>query len=118
MRPQPQHIPMEVPSTIRGRLRFELYCLLLVFLPYEGNSDGRKLIVTLITGTSILIAILDSIGLANPPSYFRYWLIFNGLIVGRMWGIQFNNIAGVSISHDRDQRSQTSDQVDVEERNK
>ena len=82
------------------RLIGEAVCFGLIFVPYNGNNNTRKFVTAILTVAAALIIVGDAFGIADPPNYFLYLLLFVGVIVGRMWGIQFNNIAGVEFSYD------------------
>lgn len=100
MRPDADSLPKPVPSTILKRLQFEIWCLALVFLPFPGNNNSRKYLTILLTLTTLTIVIGDAFGYAEPPFYFKYVLMLTMLIIGRMWGIQFDKVTTISINYD------------------
>jgi len=80
----------------RRRISAELRCFLLVFWMYETNNDSRKAVTILAVAVYALLELGAAFGYANLPAEFFYMRLFIGILIGRMWGIQFNNVAGLS----------------------
>ena len=84
------------------RLVAELYCLSLVFRFHRDNDHTRKaatLVVVVVWGA---IEVGAAYGVATLPSEVWYLRLAVGILVGRMWGIQVNNVAGVGLSYGGD----------------
>lgn len=94
------------PVTDSRRLAVELYCLLLVFIPHRHNNTTRKLATLVVVATWAILEILNAVpafaGEVILPKEFFLLRLFVGIVIGRMWGIQFNSIADYSISNDND----------------
>lgn len=82
------------------RLTGEAYCLSRVFVPYNGNDNTRKYATLAIVVTWATLELLSALGHATLPDGFYLLRLFVGILIGRMWGIQFNNIAGMEFSYD------------------
>lgn len=95
------------PVTHYRRLAAEAYCLLLVFIPHHYNNTTRKLVTVIIVSAWALLEVVNAAPGLVPgdvmlPEGFAYIRIFIGVLVGRMWGIQFNSIADYSINSEDD----------------
>lgn len=77
----------------------ELYCFALVFKPYNGNSHERKFGTILVVLVWAALELGAAYGAADLPNQFFYIRLFVGVLIGRMWGIQFNNFAGVEFAY-------------------
>lgn len=81
------------------RLKAELYCLFLTLVPHANNHDGRKAMTILVVGVWAILEVGSAFNLATLPDQFFMLRVVVGVIVGRMWGIEINNFAGVEFSH-------------------
>lgn len=80
------------------RLVAELYCLSHVFVPTEANNNARKVGTVLVVLAWAMIEVGSAYGVAELPEQFFYIRVFVGVLIGRMWGIQINNFAGVEFT--------------------
>lgn len=86
------------PISDHRRLLAELYCLLLVFVPHRYNNTTRKLATLVIVITWATLELINAApglvtGEVHLPNQFYLLRLFVGILIGRMWGIQFNSIA-------------------------
>jgi len=84
------------------RLVAELYCLSLVFRFHTDNNDGRKAATLLVVLAWAAIEVGAAYGVATLPNEVWYLRIAVGILIGRMWEIQINNVAGVGLSYGGD----------------
>jgi len=77
----------------------ELYCLLLTVVFHDGNNHGRKALTILLVVAWAAIEVGAAYGLATLPDQFFVLRLVVGLVIGRMWGIEMNNLAGVEFSY-------------------
>jgi len=77
----------------------EMYCFALVFWFHADNHDGRKAITLVVVLVWAAIELGAAFGYANLPSEFFFLRIVVGIVVGRMWGIQITNVAGVELGY-------------------
>jgi len=77
----------------------EVYCFLLTFWFWEDNNNGRKGMTLLIVLVWAALEVGAAFGYAELPSQFSFLRLFVGILVGRMWGIQFNNFAGLEFNY-------------------
>lgn len=78
----------------------ELYVFLLIFIPHRYNNNARKYLTLLLFSTWAAIEIGTAFHLATVPSQFS---LIRGLVLillGRMWGLELNNFAGVEYSNE------------------
>ena len=92
------------PLTDPRRLVAELYCLALVFVPHANNHSTRKAATITVVLAWAILEILNAApglvaGQVNLPPQFYLLRLFVGILIGRMWGIQFNSIAGVDLAY-------------------
>jgi hypothetical protein len=78
----------------------ELYCLYLTMVFHDDNHNGRKLATLVVVGVWGAIEVGSAFGAATIPTQFFFLRLFVGVLIGRMWGIEINNFAGVEFSHD------------------
>lgn len=83
----------------RRRIAAELYTFSLVFRFHVDNNDGRKFATLLVVGVWAALEVGAAYGFASLPNEFYFIRIFVGILIGRMWGIQFNNFAGLEFSY-------------------
>lgn len=81
------------------RLYAELYCLWLTLVFHDGNHHGRKALTILIVGVWALLEVGAAFGYAHLPEQFYMLRLGVGILVGRMWGIELNNFAGVEFTY-------------------
>lgn len=99
MQPRPDDVRRSFLDAPLARVRAELYCLYLTVRPHPDNNHARKagtLIVILVWG---VLEVGSAFGAANLPSQFTFLRLFVGVLIGRMWGIEINNFAGVEFGH-------------------
>lgn len=80
----------------------ELYCLLRTFTTTEDNHDSRKYATVLVVAAWATIEVGAAFRVANLPDQFLFLRLVVGVIVGRMWGIEVNNFAGVEFRYDEE----------------
>jgi len=95
-------------SPIR-RLLAELYCLSLVFRFHTDNNDGRKAATLLVVLAWAAIEVGAAYGVATLPNEVWYLRIAVGILIGRMWEIQINNVAGVGLSYNNSDGDKTDE---------
>lgn len=81
------------------RVLIELYCLRRAIMPHAENNitrTGATLVIVLAWGA---IEVGAAFGHADLPSQFFALRLVVGLVIGRMWGIEINNVAGVEIDY-------------------
>lgn len=83
----------------RRRVRAELYCLYRTFWFHEDNNDGRKAATLLVVGAWALIEAGAAFEYATLPDQFFFLRVVVGVLIGRMWGIEINNFAGVEFGY-------------------
>lgn len=81
------------------RVRAELVCLSLAFRPHANNSHARKAGTILVVGVWAALELGAAFGVAMLPEQFTFIRLFVGVLIGRMWGIEINNFAGVEFSY-------------------
>ncbi len=92
------------------RLLAEGYTFWLVFRPHDENHDGRKAITILVVGVWAIMEVGSAFGAATLPDQFFFIRLVVGVLIGRMWGIEINNFAGVEFAYDHsDDSSNPSD---------
>jgi hypothetical protein len=82
------------------RTAAELYCLTLVLRPHANNSDARKAGTIILVGVWALIEVGAAFGVAALPEQFFFLRVLVGVLIGRMWGIEINNFAGVEFHYE------------------
>lgn len=96
--------PMDVRRSIfdapKRRLLAELYCLYLTFVFHEQNSDLRKLATLVLVGVWASIEVGAAFGVATLPDQFFFLRLVIGVLIGRLWGIEINNFAGVTFDYE------------------
>lgn len=97
MRPTPQDCRRS-PSSWR-RLYAEVYCLGLTLVFHPNNSHGRKAGTILVVGVWAAIEVGAAFGYATLPNQFYFLRLVVGVLIGRMWGIEINNFAGVEFGY-------------------
>lgn len=81
------------------RLLAELYCLYLTFIFHPNNDHGRKAATLGVVGVWGLIEIGGAYGYATLPDQFYFLRLLIGAMVGRMWGIEIDNFAGIEFDY-------------------
>jgi hypothetical protein len=84
------------------RLRAELYCLWLSFRPHPDNHNGRKAATLTVIGVWAAVEVGAAFGVAALPDQFFFLRVVVGVLIGRMWGIEINNFAGVEFVYTDD----------------
>jgi len=94
------------------RTTAEVYCLWLTFRPHPDNNHGRKLATLAVVGVWAALEVGAGFGYAELPDQFYFIRLVVGVLIGRMWGIEINNFAGVEFEHtdDGEQPSDSSDE--------
>jgi len=77
----------------------EIYCLFLTFVFHPDNDDVRKFGTLVVVGVWALLEVGSAFGYATLPDQFFYIRVFVGILIGRVWGIEFNNFAGLEFSY-------------------
>lgn len=80
----------------------EVYCLALTFVFHDNNNDGRKLVTVVVVGVWAALEVGSAFGYAELPDQFFFIRVVVGVLIGRMWGIEINNFAGVEFVHTSD----------------
>lgn len=109
MQPSPDALGRRVRDDPRGRVLAELYCLVLTVVFHDGNSHARKALTILVVGVWGVVEVGAAFGYANLPNQFVYLRIVVGVLIGRMWGIEINNFAGVEIAYGDSEDSEDAD---------
>lgn len=81
------------------RIVAELYCLLLTFVFHPHNDNQRKAATLLVVGVWAAIEIGAAFGTATLPEQFYFLRLVVGIVIGRMWGIEINNFAGLEFDY-------------------
>lgn len=84
------------------RFKAEAYCLLLSMVPHKGNHYGRTLATMALLLVWASIEIGAAFDYAELPDQFFFLRLVVGVVIGRMWGIEINNVAGVEIGYRTD----------------
>jgi len=87
-----QHSWLDCPYK---RLKAEVFCFLLVWFPHKDNNNTRKILTLLVFLSWGAIEIGAAFGYATLPNQF---VLVRGVVLvllGRMWGLEINNFAGV-----------------------
>lgn len=80
----------------------EAYCLTLTLVFHERNNHGRKLATIAVVAVWATIELGSAFGAADLPSQFNFIRLFVGVLIGRMWGIEFQNFAGLELTYSND----------------
>jgi len=80
----------------------ELHRLGLTLVFHNGNSHSRKLATIVVVAVWGSIELGAAFGYANLPGQFNVLRVFVGVLIGRMWGIEFQNFAGLELSYGND----------------
>jgi|GEM_PF-1810968 len=70
------------------RVKAELACLLLVFVPHHDNSHTRKVATWILVATWAIITVLVSTGDANATATYGVLSAVVWSLIGRWWGIE------------------------------
>lgn len=84
------------------RIYCELYCLALTLVFHDGNNHGRKALTILIVAVWALVEVGAAFEYATLPDQFFFLRLVVGVLIGRMWGIELNNFAGVEFTYQED----------------
>lgn len=87
------------------RTAAEALCFALIWIPIDGNSHERKAATIMVVAVWGALEVGAAYGAADLPNQFFYIRVFIGILIGRMWGIQFNNFAGVEFAYSDDGRN-------------
>lgn len=100
MQPTPRDARRSFLDAPVRRLYCEVYCLALTLIFHDGNHDGRKALTILVVGVWALLEVGAAFGAATLPNQFFFLRLVVGVLIGRMWGIELNNFAGVEFAYD------------------
>jgi len=78
-----------------------MYCFARTFWFHEDNNHQRKLATLIVVSTWAAIEVGAAFGVADIPDQFLLFRLVVGALLGRMWGIEVNNFAGVELTHRR-----------------
>jgi len=81
----------------------------LVWIPHEYNNLTRKVATLILFGGWILIEVGAAFGFAMLPNHFIYIRGFVLILLGRMWGLELNNFAGVEVTQSEDYNGNESE---------
>jgi len=81
------------------RAKAEAYCLFLSMVPHKGNNYGRTLATMALLLVWASIEVGAAFDYAELPDQFFLLRLVVGVVIGRMWGIEINNVAGVEIGY-------------------
>jgi len=115
MQPSPDALRRRWRDDPQGRVVAEAYCLLLTLVFHDGNSHGRKLLTILVVLVWGVLEVGAGFGVARLPDQFVFIRVVVGVLLGRMWGIEINNFAGIEFQFDDsggDGESQSGDDGD------
>jgi len=87
----------------KRRLTAELYCFLLIFVPHTYNDNSRKYLTLILFLAWGLIEVGAAFGVAMIPNQFVYIRGLVLVLLGRMWGLELNNFAGVEFTSREEQ---------------
>jgi len=82
----------------KRRLTAELYCFLLIFVPHTYNDNSRKYLTLILFFAWALIEVGAAFGVAMIRNQFIYIRGLVLVLLGRMWGLELNNFAGVEFT--------------------
>jgi hypothetical protein len=99
MQPTPRDARQSFFDAPLRRAYVELYCLALTFIFHAGNNHGRKALTILVVGVWAALEVGAAYGVADLPEQFFFLRLLVGVLIGRMWGIEFNNLAGVEFTY-------------------
>jgi hypothetical protein len=99
MQPTPRDARRSFRDAPLHRAYAELYCLALTIIFHDGNNHGRKALTILVVGVWAALEVGAAYGAATLPEQFFMLRVLVGVVVGRMWGIEFNNLAGVEVTY-------------------
>jgi hypothetical protein len=102
MAPQPTDVQQSWTVAPLRRVYAELYCFALAFVFHADNHHGRKAATIVVVGVWAAIEVGAAFGYASVPDQFLLFRVVVGVLVGRMWGIEINNFAGVEFNHSGD----------------
>ena len=77
------------------RLKAELFCFLLIFVPHPYNNNLRKGLTVVLFIVWSIIEIGAFFGLGAIPDQFVFVRGLVLILLGRMWGLELKNFAGV-----------------------
>lgn len=97
VRPEDTRVPFR-ESPLR-RIAAELYCLALTFIFHPNNDHQRKFATLLVVGVWGAIEVGAAFGTATLPEQFYFLRLVVGVVLGRMWGIEINNFAGLEFDY-------------------
>jgi len=77
------------------RFKAELFCFLLIWFPHKHNNNTRKYLTLLVFFAWGAIEIGAAFGYATVPNQFMFLRGIVLVLLGRMWGLEINNFAGL-----------------------
>jgi hypothetical protein len=102
MQPTPRDARRSFIDAPLRRAYCEVYCLALTLVFHDDNHDGRKALTILVVGVWALLEVGAAFGYASLPDQFYLLRVVVGVLIGRMWGIEINNFAGVEFTYGND----------------
>ena len=99
MHPTPRDARRSFRDAPLRRLYCEVYCLALTLVFHPNNNHGRKAATIVIVGVWAAIEVGAAFGVATLPEQFFFLRLVVGVLIGRMWGIEINNFAGVEFAY-------------------
>jgi len=84
------------------RIKAELFCFLLIWVPHKYNSPTRKVATLSVFAVYVAIEIGAAFNLAMLPPQFTFVRGLVLVLLGRMWGLELNNFTGVEFIQDSD----------------
>ena len=91
-RPSPRDATCPLQRPMRYLLA-QAYCGYLVFRFHGDNNHLRKAVTLLVVIVWGVLEIGAAFGLATLPSEFLYLRLFVGILLGKMWDIEFQTFA-------------------------
>jgi len=83
----------------RRRAKAEVLALLLIFVPHKYNSRYQKLFTLMVFSAWFTIEIGAAFEYAHIPDQFALIRGIVLILIGRMWGLELNNLAGIEFSN-------------------
>jgi hypothetical protein len=108
----PEHARQRFRDEPVGRTLAELYCLYLTFIFHDKNHDLRKFATIVLVGVWAVLEVGAAFELATLPEQFVYIRLLVGVLVGRMWGIEFDNFAGLAVDYPNSETGEDGDSGD------
>lgn len=91
-RPDPRDATRPLDAPVRYLLA-QLYCGYLVFRFHGQNNHLRKAVTLLVVIVWATLEVGAAFDLATLPGEFLYLRLFVGILLGKMWDIEFQTFA-------------------------